>query len=75
MCYRGRVHNGVVVIEDDVRLPEGAEVDVSLRTAMPHASASEETLYDSLKSFIGSARNLPPDAAANIDRDLYGTGS
>ena len=30
MTYRGRVKNGVVVIEDDADLPEGAEVLVEL---------------------------------------------
>jgi hypothetical protein len=31
MTYKGTVQNGVVVLPPDVRLPEGAEVDVTPR--------------------------------------------
>jgi hypothetical protein len=40
-----------------------AEVDDSLQTS---------TLYERMKDFIGTAKNLPPDASINIDHYLYG---
>ncbi len=72
MTYHGRVQNGVVVIEDNVRLPEGAQVEIALREA-EEATASESTpptLYEQLRSFAGSAAGLPADASTNIDPDL-----
>jgi hypothetical protein len=67
MTYRGHVENGIVVLDDAVALPEGASVQVDL--------VSEEagaTLYERLKSVIGKAQGLPPDAALNVDHYLYG---
>jgi hypothetical protein len=43
MVARGRVHNGVVVLGDGVRLPEGQEV-----TVLPHATEpTASRLYSS----------------------------
>jgi len=74
MSYRGRVRNGVVVLDDSVKLPEGAEVNVEFLGALPDQPAEEEipTLYERLLPFVGKAVGLPPDASINLDHYLYG---
>jgi len=67
MTYRGHVENGLVVLDDPVALPEGASVQVDLVDEEAGA-----TLYERLKSVIGKAQGLPPDAAQNVDHYLYG---
>lgn len=36
MTYKGHVENGVVVLDDPTRLPEGAEVRIEFVTAPQH---------------------------------------
>jgi hypothetical protein len=67
MTYRGRVKNGVIVLDEPRALPEGAEVQV-----VPLAEQAVPTLYDRYKDFIGSAKGLPEDASINVDHYLYG---
>ncbi len=74
MVYRGHVKNGRVELDEPAPLPEGAQVEVSLsgqRAASDDGEAGP-TLYDSLKPFIGSVDDLPPDASINVDHYLYG---
>jgi len=75
MVYRGRVKNGMVVLEGSVRLEEGAEVSVRpLRKATRASGRNKKppTLYERLKSVAGKAKGLPPDASINHDHYLYG---
>ncbi len=74
MTYRGRVKNGVVVLDDSVKLPEGAEVKVDLLAASPVHPAEEEipTVYERVEAFVGKVHGLPPDASINLDHYLYG---
>jgi len=78
MVYRGRVKNGVVVLEGRARPEEGTKVTVhAVRTLRKAARPSRKkkppmTLYERLKPVIGKAKGLPPDAAINIDHYLYG---
>ncbi len=67
MTYKGKVKDGVVVLEPGARLDEGADVVVE-----PVQSAPAASLADRLRPVIGKAKGLPADAARNIDRDLYG---
>jgi len=76
MVYRGRVKNGVVVLEGRARLEEGAEVSVRpLRKAARRATRKKQppTLYEQLKPFIGKLKGLPRDFSINHDHYLYGT--
>lgn len=69
MTYRGRVKNGVIVLDSPAILPEGAEVEVS-----PTAQdLSELTWAEVFKDLIGKAEGLPPDSSVNHDHYLYGT--
>ena len=76
MTYKGKIKNGVVVLEGPARLPDGTSVSVR---ALPGGSAARKrraripTLYERLKPFIGVAKDLPPDASMNVDHYLYGT--
>lgn len=72
MVYRGHVHNGSIVLDDNVPLPEGASVDVMVREDATNRTAGGPTLYESLKEFIGVVDDLPPDASINVDHYLYG---
>jgi len=74
MTYRGRVKNGVVVLDTPGGLPEGAQVEVRLVEQTGEAPTVQEgpALYERLKSVVGKAEGLPPDAAHNHDHYLYG---
>ncbi len=74
MVYRGHVKNGMVVLDDDAHLPEGAEVQVMLVRDEEYGQppADLPTLHERLAPFIGKAENLPPDASINHDHYLYG---
>lgn len=68
MTYKGHIKNGAVVLNEPVRLPEGAEVDVALRAP----DSPLPTLYEQFADLIGSCSDLPPDAARNKRHYLYG---
>lgn len=63
--YRGRVQNGVVVLEGGVALPEGAAVTVETEKE----SAADDAVYR-LHELAGPTG--VPDLARNIDHYLYG---
>jgi hypothetical protein len=74
MIYFGRVKNGVIVLADSARLPEGAEVRIDLVPPAPvESNGAIPALYDRLKPFIGSVTDLPSDASVNHDHYLYGS--
>jgi hypothetical protein len=74
MVYRGHVKNGVVVLDETVNLPEGAEVNVELPgDAEPIVDEHGQTLGQKLLKHAGKAVGLPADAARNHDHCLYGT--
>ena len=68
MVYRGCVHNGTVVLDNDVRLAEGTPVTVQTSEASPPA-ADDDPVYrlGDLAAPTGIA-----DLATNIDHYLYG---
>ena len=67
MTYKGHVKNGVVVLDDPVKLPDGAEVRVEVLE-----SKAEPTLADELRGVIGAVKGLPSDLARNHDHYLHG---
>jgi hypothetical protein len=73
MVYRGRVKDGVVVLDDPAALPEGTVVFVE--PAEPAESPEPElpkTLLERFSDIIGSVPDLPEDLAKNHDHYLYG---
>ncbi len=76
MTYRGRVRNGVIVLESGVRLREGADVRVEPLDSNKDVSPdSQETqhLREGLLSFSGVVKEGPSDLARNHDNYLHGT--
>jgi riboflavin synthase len=74
--YRGRVCNGVVVLDEDLRLPEGAAVRVELVTETTDEQLLDEhgqTLGQKLMTYAGKLKGLPSDLARNHDHYLHGT--
>ncbi len=65
MEYRGKVINGVVVLDNGDTLPEGATVKVQTVTEPP-------TWAEVLKDVTGKAEGLPSDLAKNHDHYLHG---
>lgn len=74
MVYRGCVKNGKIELEGEVRLPDGTPVEVTVGETSVTTQDDHEgpTLYERLKPFISSAKNLPSDASINVDHYLYG---
>jgi hypothetical protein len=68
MTYRGRVKNGVIVLDEPVCLPDGAEVEVSPANEEPPGPTWGEVFKD----LIGKAEGLPVDMARNHDHYLHG---
>lgn len=66
MSYRGRVKNGVIVLDEPASLPEGAVVAVDLVE-----SATPKNWADRLSNLIGSVDGLPPDFAENHDYYIH----
>lgn len=69
MVYRGRVKNGVVVLEAGVHLPEGTDVRVEI--VEEENPAEMQRLREGLLSFSGVVKGGPSDSARNHDRSLY----
>ncbi len=66
MTYKGRVKNGVVVLDKPAKLPEGTRVAVRTR------KRRGATLGDRLMEFCGVVKGLPRDLARNHDHYLHG---
>ncbi|NLS93657.1 MAG: hypothetical protein GXX96_15970 [Planctomycetaceae bacterium] len=76
MALRGRVKNGVVVLDPSNVLPEGVEVLVEIlptEGAEPLLDEHGQTLGQKLMKYAGRAVGLPEDAAKQHDHYLYGT--
>ena len=75
MTYRGKVKNGVVVLEGAQGPPEGTEVSVRVlksRRGTGPGKAKPLSLYERLKPVIGIADGLPRELARNHDHYLHG---
>jgi len=78
MIYRGKVQNGVVVLQEGAELPEGVEVSV-LPDASPQSTDDSQqgaTIWQKLAALGRRAEtqpcDLPEDLAANHDHYLHG---
>ena len=76
MTYRGRVQDGMVVLDEPAAMANGTVVSVHpLRKAKRPSGEAEPrpSLYERLKPIIGKAKGLPADFSVNHDHYLYGT--
>jgi len=69
MTYRGRVKNGVIVLDDSAALPDGTEVQIE---AVNGEDKDGPTLAERLQDVIGIAEGLPSDMARNHDHYIHG---
>jgi hypothetical protein len=79
MTVEGRVENGRIVLDDQTPLPEGVKVrievldrDAEQKQGAEQAPSELSSLYERMKPFIGSVKDLPPDYAINHDHYLHG---
>ena len=75
MTYRGKVKNGIVVLDKPDALPDGAVVSVR-RLKVRRASQRDKkppTVYDRYSRSIGVVKGMPADFSINHDHYLYGT--
>jgi hypothetical protein len=74
MTYRGKVKNGVIVLEGKKKLPDGTRVVVKPRAAPRRKPArSKKSAVDPVYRLGDRAvRTGIPDLSINIDHYLYG---
>lgn len=75
MTHRGKIKNGVVVLDRPGILPEGAEVSVRAlkgRAARRSGKARPPSVYERYKKFVGAVKDLPADMSVNLEHYLYG---
>lgn len=72
MTYSGHVQDGVIVLDGQPALPDGALVRVEVVGPFVETTDSEpgRTLGEVLLRFAGLAEGLPPDASSNHDAYL-----
>jgi len=75
MTHRGKVKNGVVVLDDPKALPDGTDVIVEpvKSKSKPTRKAKQLKKYrQRLMKYAGKADGLPSDASRNLEHYLYG---
>jgi hypothetical protein len=72
MSLEGTIHNGMVVFDQPIPLPEGTRVSVAPVHPVG-ASPVENSILDRLGDVVGAIDDLPADGAENLDHYLYGT--
>ena len=73
MTFEGRIHEGAVVFDQPVALPEGTRVRVEPVAAPVSTVGEPRSLLDILGDVVGAIDDLPEDFAAQHDHYLYGT--
>ena len=61
------------VENDTIKLPAGVHFPDGTPVRIEPIEVQDQTLAERLASFIGVAKDLPPDLAENHDHYLYGT--
>ena len=69
MTLQGHVRNGMIVLDTQVHLPEGAEVTIQVNAPVAQLEGRP------LMKYAGQAMDLPADASRSVDRVLYGEPS
>jgi len=69
MTYRGRVKGDVIVLDESVKLPDGAKVRVEIEPTPEEI----QSLREGFRKLSGIASGLPSDMAEQHDHYLHGT--
>jgi len=72
MTYKGHIKNGMVVLDEPLRLPEGSQVLIQPVAAVASV-ATPLPLSDLLRQVAGRGKDLPADGSAQHDHYTYGT--
>lgn len=78
MTVEGHIENGQIVLDQRTPLPEGMRVRVEFvgqatKEERTHEQSAElPSLYERMKSFVGTVKGLPSDFAINHDHYLHG---
>lgn len=73
MTLHGHIHNGMVVFDSPIALPEGTVVRVEpVVQAIVESDLPRPSLADRLSNFLQHTVDLPADAATQHDHYLYG---
>ena len=68
MTYRGKVKGGVIALEEDMKLPEGALVQDRVASSRgPHPEPVDDPLWEMTSLAVDTGI---PDLATNIDHYL-----
>ncbi|MCE9533165.1 MAG: hypothetical protein K8T89_18865 [Planctomycetes bacterium] len=70
MTFEGIVTNGIIVLDDDARLPEGTRVEVEVKESPVEEKPSSS--LNTLLKFAGLVKDLQPGMALNHDHYLHG---
>ena len=73
MSLEGRIHEGTVIFDAPVSLPEGTRVRVEPVNVQTDASVDGQSMLEILGDVVGSIDDLPSDLAEQHDHYLYGT--
>ncbi len=70
MTFIAKVYNGVIALPPGIDLEDGAAVEVqAIETPVQNAAKSQSWM----RRYIGAAKNLPEDFAAEHDHYIHGT--
>ncbi len=76
MAYRGKIKDGLVVLDRAAALPDGTPVRVvpvkKQRRRKPHGVGALDDLWDGLIKMAGTVPGLPKDMARNHDHYIHG---
>jgi hypothetical protein len=73
MSLEGRIHEGRVIFDVPVSLPEGTRVSVEPVSEPSKENGDGQSLLEILGDVVGSIDDLPSDLAEQHDHYLYGT--
>ncbi len=71
MSHKGRVTNGIVILEDPSALPDGAEVFVEVINRPRRGKRKSVNGWKALLELAGTARGLSSDLARRHDYYLH----
>lgn len=75
MTFTGQIRNGVIVLDENTVLPEGARVQVEVASSSdstPNGQEEQAGLGQLLLRFAGTVRGLPSDMAEQHDHYTHG---
>jgi hypothetical protein len=72
VVFHGKVKNGVVVLENGTKLPDGTDVRVEPFSRDESIAVEGPTLAEQFADVIGTVPDLPSDMAAQHDHCLHG---